>query len=258
MSDFIFDPTTNKYSSAFTVNVTSNIKRAEALLRSIPGGAETAQDKAIMAVRRQHSRFAEEALKKQYNVTSALLHKKDGKHARITPKYKKTSAPGHGSINEILYSTHRIPLAEFMRNPQDQRAGVARPIWKKLYGAAGPDLYHFRAGVEPKVHVRKDTQSEKVTRSFVARVHAGKSEFHTGIFERAEKRASLITVQTANGLRKAIDGSSKIEQKYGPSVSEMLDHSDKVREEIDAAMQQSMNAVLDDKIRLILEGKLAV
>lgn len=258
MSEFKEIPGQNKSKAAFAINVTSNIAKAEALLRSIPGGAETAQDKAIMAVRRQHSKFAEEALQKVYNVSKDMLHKKDGSHRRITPKYRKTSAPGYGSIHEILYSTHRIPLAEFVKNPQDIRIDPARPIWKTLYGHSEPDLYYFRSGLSPSAHLRKDSTATRVTRSFVAKVHAGKSAFHTGVFERKEKRASTITVKSKNGEITAIKGDSKIEQKYGLSVSEMLANSDKVREDIDEAMQRSVNAVLDEKIGMILEGKLAV
>lgn len=259
MSEFIYDKRYAKSTAAFHMDVTSNIEKAEALLRGIPGGAEKALDKAILAARRQHARFAEKALLKEYNVTSAMLHKKDGGHARITPKYKKIiSSAGHGFAHEVVYSTHRIPLAEFIRNPQDRRTGQARPIWKTTWTGHPADLYHFRGSVSPSVHVRKDTAAEKVTRSFIARVHAGKSDFHTGVFERTEARAQIAAVNTKTGAVLAINGDSPISQKYSLSVSEMLANSEEARDYIDQEMSRSMDAALDDKIRAILDGRLAV
>lgn len=259
MSEFVYDKRTGVSGAAFHVDVTSNIEKAEAYLRGIPGGAETALDKAILSVRRQHARFAEKALLREYNVTTAMLHKKDGGHARITPKYKKiVSSAGHGFAHEVVYSTYRIPLAEFVRNPQDQRTGRARPIWKSTWTGHPAGLYYFRESVSPSAHVRKDTASEKIIRSFIARVHAGNSAFHTGIFERTEKKAQTRVVSTPQGEIRAIDGDSAIQQKYGPSVSEMLAYNDDVRDYIDENMQKSMETVLDDKIRAILDGRIAV
>lgn len=261
MSEFIFDKRRAKATAAFHMDVTSNIEKAEALLRGIPGGAEKALDKAILAVRRQHARFAEKALLREYNVTSAMLHKKEKgeKHARITPKYKKIiSSAGHGFAHEVVYSTFRIPLAEFIRNPQDKRTGPAKPIRKTTWAGHPADLYHFRGSVSPSVHVRKDTAAEKVTRSFIARVQAGKSDFHIGIFERTEARAQIAAVNTKTGAVLAINGDSPISQKYSLSVSEMLANSEEARDYIDQEMSRSMDAALDDKIRAILDGRLAV
>lgn len=259
MSEFIYDKRTGVSGAAFHVDITSNIEKAEAYLRGIPGGAETALDKAMLAVRRQHARFAEKALLKEYNVTTAILHKKDGGHARITPKYKKiVSAPGHGFAHEIVYSTHRIPLAEFIKNPQDKRTGRARPIWKSTWKGHPADLYFFRESISPSAHVRKDTASEKIVRSFIARVHAGNSAFHTGVFERTEEKAQTRIVSTPQGDVRAIDGDSAIQQKYGPSVSEMLANNEDVQDYIDTELNRSMDTALDDKIRAILDGRIAV
>ena len=259
MSEFVYDSRNATSKAAVHINITSNIEKAEAYLRGIPGGAETALDKALLSVRRQHARFAEKALLKEYNVTTDMLHKKDGGHARITPKYKKiVSSAGHGFAHEIVYSTYRIPLAEFIRNPQDERTGRARPIWKSTWKGHEAGLYYFRESVSPSAHVRRDTASEKIVRSFIARVHAGDSAFHTGVFERTEKKAQTRIVRTPKGDIRAIDGDSTIQQKYGPSVSEMLAHDGNIQDYIDENMQKSMDTVLDDKIRAILDGRIAV
>lgn len=259
MSVFVEKPGSGTSKAAFTMRVTSNVEKAEAYLRNIPGGAETALKKAVLSVRRQHGHFAEEALTKEYNVTKAMLHKKDGGHARITPKHRQiTSADGHGTVHEVLYSTHRIPLAEFVQNPQDERIPPARLIWKTTWAGHPAGLYRFKASLSPSAHVRRDTAAEKVTRSFIARVHAGKSDFHTGIFERTEKGTQYIDVSSPNGTVRAINGDSTIQQKYAPSVSEMLASSESARDYIDEAMNRAMDQTLDDKIRAILDGKIAI
>ena len=199
MSEFVYDSRSATSKAAVHINITSNIEKAEAYLRGIPGGAETAHDKALLSVRRQHKMFAEKALLKEYNVTTDMLRKKEKgeSHARITPKYRKiVSSAGHGFAHEIVYSTHRIPLAEFVQNPQDQRTGRTRPIWKSTWKGHEIGLYHFKESISPSAHVRRDTASEKIVRSFIARVHAGDSGFHTGVFERTEKKAQTRIVST--------------------------------------------------------------
>lgn len=259
MSVFIKNPNNGKSTAAFQMRVDSNIERAEALLRGIPGGAEKALDKAILSVRRQHARYAEKALLQEYNVTSAILHKKDGKHARITPSYRKAaSVAGHGFVHEVLYSTHRIPLAEFVRNPQDRRSGPARPIWKTTWKGHPADLYHFKASISPTAHVKKESKAETIKRSFIARVRAGEKGFHTGIFERTEEKAEVAAFNLENGTVLAINGDSTIQQKYGLSVSEMLANSDKARDYIDENMNRSLDALMDEKIRAILDGRISV
>lgn len=259
MSVFVFDKKHAKATAAFQMRVDSNIERAEALLRGIPGGAEKALDKAILSVRRQHARYAEKALLQEYNVTSAMLHKKDEGHTRITPKYRKVlSVAGHGFAHEVLYSTLRIPLAEFVRNPQDRRSGPARPIWKTTWLGHPAGLYHFKASISPAAHVKKESKAETIKRAFIARVHAGKRDFHTGIFERTEEKASMIEVNTGSGTARVINGDSKIRQKYGLSVSEMLANSEKARDYIDENMNRSLDALMDEKIRAILDGRISV
>lgn len=259
MSVFFHNPETGTEQTAFRMQVTSNIERAEAYLRGIPGGAETALKKAVLSVRRLHGHFAEEALLKEYNVTKTMLHKKDGAHARITPKHRQiASSDGHGSVHEVLYSTHRIPLAEFVPNPKDERIPPARLIWKTTWAGHPAGLYRFPASVSPSVHVRRDTAAETVVRSFIARVHAGQSGFHTGMFERKEKGTQFIDIPSRNGTVRVINGDSAIEQKYAPSVSEMLANSKQARDYIDEAMSRSMDRTLDDKIRAILDGRIAI
>lgn len=261
MSVFVEKPGSAVKTAAFSMQVTSNIERAEAYLRGIPGGAETALKKAVLSVRRLHGHFAEEALLKEYNVTKTMLHKKDKgeSHARITPKHRQiASSDGHGSVHEVLYSTKRIPLAEFIPNPKDERIPPARLIWKTTWKGHPAGLYQFPASVSPSVHVRRDTAAETVVRSFIARVRSGESGFHTGMFERKEKGTQFIDVPSQNGTVRAINGDSAIQEKFAPSVSEMLANSEQARDYIDEAMSRSMDRTLDDKIRAILDGRIAI
>ena len=258
MSVFIRNPDTGKMTAAFQMHISSNIEKAEALLRGIPGGAETALDKAIMTARRAHGKLAEGAVVQEYNITSQALHKKDGGRTRIVPKYRKSvSAAGHGFVHEIIYSGYVIPLAEFHRNPQDRRTGRARAIWKTTWKGHPPDLYHFKSSISPNIHVEKQGKAATIVRSFVARVHAGAEAFHTGIFERTEEKAQVAAVETTTGKILAINGDSTIAQKYGPSVEQMVSN-EKVRDVIDLGMHERVDRVLDDMIGKILEGKLAV
>lgn len=255
MSVFIENPQTGKRTAAFQLHISSNIEKAEALLRSMPGGAETALDKAILSARRAHSKLAKEAIVKEYNITETNLSKKDGGRSRITPKYRKTvSAAGHGFIHEILYSGYVIPLAEFHRNPQDRREGQrSRPIWKTTWKGHPAGIYHFRSSKEPNIHVMKEGKAEQITRAFVAKVHAGSDAFHTGIFERREQRAKLVDVAG----QRVIDGDSAIVQKYGPSVEHMVSN-ERVREAVDAEMNKRVEEKLNEAIGKILEGKISV
>ena len=260
MSVFFHNPKTGTEQAAFQMRVTSNIEKAEALLRGIPGGAETALDKAILKARRAHGKLAEGAIVQEYNITSKSLHKKekDEKKSRIVPKYKKTvNAAGHGFIHEVIYSGHVIPLAEFHRNPQDQRTGKSRPIYKTTWKGHPADLYHFKGSVSPNIHVEKAGKAERIRRAFVARVHAGADGFHTGIFERTEEKAQSAAVEVNTGHVLAIDGDSSIAQKYGPSVEHMVSN-EKVREVIDTGRKERVDEVLDEMIGKILEGKISV
>lgn len=255
MSVFIENPQTGKRTAAFQLHISSNIEKAEALLRSMPGGAETALDKAILSARRAHSKLAKEAIVKEYNITETNLTKKDGGKSRIVPKYRKMmSVGGHGFIHEILYSGHVIPLAEFHRNPQDRRDGQrSRPIWKTTWKGHPAGIYHFRSGKEPNIHVEKEGKAVQITRAFVAKVHAGADAFHTGIFERKEQRAKLVDVAG----QRVIDGDSAIVQKYGPSVEHMVSN-ERVREAVDAEMNRRVEQKLNEAIGKILEGKISV
>lgn len=255
MSVFIENPQTGKRTAAFQLHISSNIEKAEALLRSMPGGAETALDKAILSARRAHSKLAKEAIVKEYNITETNLTKKDGGKSRIVPKYRKMmSVGGHGFIHEILYSGHVIPLAEFHRNPQDRRDGQrSRPIWKTTWKGHPAGIYHFRSGKEPNIHVEKEGKAVQITRAFVAKVHAGADAFHTGIFERKEQRAKLVDVAG----QRVIDGDSAIVQKYGPSVEHMVSN-ERVREVVDAEMNRRVEQKLNEAIGKILEGKISV
>lgn len=259
MSVFIENPQTGKRTAAFQLHISSNIEKAEALLRSMPGGAETALDKAILSARRAHSKLAKEAIVKEYNITETNLTKKDGGKSRIVPKYRKMmSVGGHGFIHEILYSGHVIPLAEFHRNPQDRRDGQrSRPIWKTTWKGHSPDLYHFRSSKSPNIHVEKEGKASKIRRAFVAKVHAGADAIHVGIFERTEERASAAAVNTVNGKILAINGDSTIAQKYGPSVEHMVSN-ERVREAVDAEMNRRVEQKLNEAIGKILEGKISV
>lgn len=255
MSVFIENPQTGKRTAAFQLHISSNIEKAEALLRSMPGGAETALDKAILSARRAHSKLAKEAIVKEYNITETNLTKKDGGKSRIVPKYRKMmSVGGHGFIHEILYSGHVIPLAEFHRNPQDRRDGQrSRPIWKTTWKGHPAGIYHFRSGKEPNIHVEKEGKAVQITRAFVAKVHAGADAYHTGIFERKEQRAKLVDVAG----QRVIDGDSAIVQKYGPSVEHMVSN-ERVREVVDAEMNRRVEQKLNEAIGKILEGKISV
>lgn len=255
MSVFIENPQTGKRTAAFQLHISSNIEKAEALLRSMPGGAETALDKAILSARRAHSKLAKEAIVKEYNITETNLTKKDGGKSRIVPKYRKMmSVGGHGFIHEILYSGHVIPLAEFHRNPQDRRDGQrSRPIWKTTWKGHPAGIYHFRSSKEPNIHVEKEGKAVQIKRAFVAKVHAGADAFHTGIFERKEQRAKLVDVAG----QRVIDGDSAIVQKYGPSVEHMVSN-ERVREVVDAEMNRRVEQKLNEAIGKILEGKISV
>lgn len=255
MSVFIENPQTGKRTAAFQLHISSNIEKAEALLRSMPGGAETALDKSILSARRAHSKLAKEAIVKEYNITETNLTKKDGGKSRIVPKYRKMmSVGGHGFIHEILYSGHVIPLAEFHRNPQDRRDGQrSRPIWKTTWKGHPAGIYHFRSGKEPNIHVEKEGKAVQITRAFLAKVHAGADAFHTGIFERKEQRAKLVDVAG----QRVIDGDSAIVQKYGPSVEHMVSN-ERVREAVDAEMNRRVEQKLNEAIGKILEGKISV
>ena len=259
MSVFIENPQTGKRTAAFQLHISSNIEKAEALLRSMPGGAETALDKAILSARRAHSKLAKEAIVKEYNITETNLSKKDGGKSRIVPKYKKTvSVAGHGFIHEILYSGHVIPLAEFHRNPQDRRDGQrSRPIWKTTWKGHPAGIYHFRSGKEPNIHVEKEGKAVQITRAFVAKVHAGADALHVGVFERTEERASFAAVDNVTGRILAINGDSTIAQKYGPSVEHMVSN-ERVREVVDAEMNRRVEQKLNEAIGKILEGKISV
>lgn len=259
MSVFIENPQTGKRTAAFQLHISSNIEKAEALLRSMPGGAETALDKAILSARRAHSKLAKEAIVKEYNITETNLSKKDGGKSRIVPKYRKTvSAAGHGFIHEIVYTGFAIPTAEFHRNPQDRRDGQrSRQIWKTTWKGHPAGIYHFRSGKEPNIHVKKEGKAETLTKAFIARVHAGTSSFHVGVFEREETikklRAKLVYVAG----QRVIDGDSTIVQKYGPSVEQMISN-ERVRNEIEDGMNARVEEKLNEAIGKILEGKISV
>lgn len=273
MSVFFHNPETGTEQAAFQVQVTSNIERAEAVLRSIPGGAETAIDKAMMKARREHKKFAEEAILKRYTITRAALHKVDDgmTRARITPHISKTWSVGHGGIHTILYTGYGIPLIELSgQKLKDRRMdkpilGIYRSTWRidgngenaRTHDAR---VYGFRMSYLPEnIRVLKDKAGKTLSKSFVASVKAGKSSTHTSIFER-ENSDSVprgMYPDRYGRMVRAINGDQKIKEKMGPSIEQMLAKPE-IQEELDAKMGQAVDSLLDDKIRAIMDGKIAI
>lgn len=259
MSDFAKNPTNGRSTAAFQMQVTSNVEKAEAVLRYIPGGAEKALDTALKKARRSHSKLAEDAVTSQYRISRADLNKKDyGRdRKRITPQFRMlTKAEGAGYVHAITYYGYVIPLAEFNRDKMtDQRNPAAvHPIYRERWrNGHGADVYHFRESIPPSgIGVLKGESGETFEHGFVAPMPAGRTgHMHWGLYHRKQHKAKYDPV------RGALIGDDSIPQFYGPSVAHMV-ANENVRAQVDEGMRQAVDRDLDEKIRKILNGEMSV
>lgn len=196
------------------------IDRAQSLLSGLPGGIERAVKSAMPRAVAEVRKESVNAIQQKFDISAANL--------RTNQNVKVQYIMGEGITANITFNGKKIPLYRYNRTspkiPTTDRNKLVNAVisghWRKVHPGKAAAGHQF-----------KSTSPTIFDNAFIARMQSG----HVGIFERIS------------------DNSSKITEKMGSSVPQMLMHKE-VQEEIAKKASEKFEERMDHEILRILNG----
>ena len=205
---------------------TGQLRRAEEILRGIPGGAEQAVKSSLLRARQHLWTQSRREVRKKYDISDANLRAE--RSARMTYRY----SPGAGIEAGVDFMGNKIPLHKFTGSAPRERVDQNKTVLVNAYGA----MRFVHPSIAAKAHQYRETPAETFPHAFVARMRSG----HVGIFEREKGKTRL-------------DPNLPIHELKGDAFSQMVGEQS-VRDALTEDALDTMEKRLDHEIERILRG----
>lgn len=210
------------------------LKRAEEILRSIPGGAEKAMRSSLFRARQHLWTQSRREVRKKYDISDENLRAE--RSARMTYRY----SPGHEIMAGVDFMGTKIPLHKFGHSSPKERRDkpyVVSVYTEKTYPTS---LFGHITPVHPsvaaKAHQYRESAVTTFPNAFVARMSSG----HVGIFERDAGKTRH-------------DSNLPIHELKGDAFAQMVGEKS-VRDELTKDAIDTLEKRLDHEIERILRG----
>jgi len=213
---------------------TEQVKRAEEILRGIPGGAEQALRSSLFRARQHLWAQSRREVRKKYDISDENIRAEQS--ARMTYRY----SPGVGVELYVNFLGNKIPLHKFNQAYPEDRVNQNKLVYVYTNKTYKNSLYGHITAVAPsvpaKAHQYRDSPVETFRHAFVARMRSG----HVGIFERDEGKTRF-------------DPNLPIHEMKGDAFAQMVGE-ESVRTALKQDATNTLEKRLDHEIERILKG----